>query len=168
MKRLVGVSALMMTAFLASTWADSTMADQWRCVMEKKVGAKLERDLKPMEFYLNDEEFRILDRPSIMKQYGVDPREGIWDDDKTATYYVRKASQDPRKQAWFPLEHSRSAKEGGPPRTMWTSDNIIGPMKVHIESGRFQVIKAGSYVWDGPDEGADPWFGFGTCRPYYD
>ena len=171
MKRLAGVSALMMTAFLASTWADSTMAEQWRCVVEKKVGAKLEKDLKPTEFYLNDEEFRILDRQSIVKQYETDPRESFWDFEKTATYYVRKASADPREAgSWYARDHP-DTKEGETPKSLWTDDEatvFLGDLKMDVASGRFQHTVLGGYVDFGPAEGDDPVFAFGTCRPYYD
>ena len=172
MKKLVGISAMVTTAFLMSTWADSTMADQWRCVVEKKVGAKLKKDLKPTEFYLNDEEFRILDRQSIVKQYETDPREGLWDFEKTASYYVRDASDDPREaDSWFALEHPTDTEEGEAPASLWTDETatiFFGDLRMHVASGRFQHTKLGGYAWQGPAEGDDPVFAFGTCRPYYD
>ena len=140
--------------------------------MEKKVGAKLEKDLKPTEFYLNDEEFRILDRPSIVKQYETDPRESFWDFDKTATYYVRVASADPREaQSWYTLDHPTDTKEGETPTSLWTDDTsttFLGDLKMEVASGRFQHTYLGGYVFQGPAEGDDPVFAFGTCRPYYD
>ena len=44
--------ALITAVLLVTAWADSTEASQWRCVTEKRVGAKLSKDLKPTEFYL--------------------------------------------------------------------------------------------------------------------
>ena len=171
MKELVGISAMITTAFLALTWADSSMAAQWRCIVERKVGAKLEKDLKPSEFYLSDEEFRILDHQSILKQYETDPRTSFWSFNNPARYYVREASADPRvADSWFALEQPAET-EGETPSSVWTdstASTIMGHLAMDVESGRFQHTARGGYVWQGPADGDDPVFSFGTCRPYYD
>lgn len=165
------LSAILATALLTSAWAESTMAEQWRCVVEKKVGANVSNDLAPAGFYLEGEEFRIADKATAVEQYGID-LEHTW----TATgedrdYFVRKASDDPRSGfSWYGVKAARDTKKGETPTALWTDDTadaLMGSLRVDVESGRFQHTAYGSYVWDG-SEGADPVFSFGTCRPYYD
>ena len=116
-------------------------------------------------------EFRIADYDSILKLYETDPRKSDWVD-TPATYFGRRASDDPRDaQSWYGLLVSHDAKEGEPPTSLWTDVRatiIMGDLTVHVPSGRFQHTDNGGYVWSGPDIGGDPSFAFGTCRPYYD
>jgi hypothetical protein len=77
----------------------------------------------------------------------------------------------PHKALFGGLDKPYDTPDGETPTSMWSDDFAkvkIGSFTFHVESGRFQFTKEGSYAWMGPEEGNDPAFSFGTCRPYYD
>ena len=163
--------ALITAILLATAWADSTEAKQWRCVTEKKVGAKLSKDLKPTEFYVDDEEFRVMDRESVLELYKIDPSTAFFDDHMEKDFLIRRASRDPRVvSSWLGLDIS-GGQEGEASPYMYASDltkTFLGGFDFDVQSGRFQFTQQGTYAWKGPEEGDDAAFSFGTYRPYYD
>jgi hypothetical protein len=159
--------ALIIAVLLATAWADSTEAEQWRCLTEKKVGAKVSQDLRPTAFYLDGEEFRVMDAASLLERYKVTPYT-----DSEASYFMRKSSEDPKNgNNWFGLKMPFDTPNGGTPKSLWSEEfakALLGSFIFHVESGRFQLTREGGYAWKGPEEGDDAAFSFGTCRPYYD
>lgn len=139
-------------------------------MVEKKVGVDLSNDLAPAGFQLEGEEFRIVDKATLVEQYGIDP-EASWALGEDRDYFVRRASDDPRRGiSWYGVGAGRDPKKGETPTDLWTDETgsiMMGHLRVNVVSGRFQHITKGSYPESGSD-GADPVFSFGTCRPYYD
>ena len=134
------------------------------------MGVKLSKDLKPTEFYLEGEEFRIMDKESVLEIYKIDPSESIlWGDAYDADFLLRKASSDPKEvSSWFGLD---TFLKESIVTSMWSLDAtkiFLGSFIFQVESGRFQFTDEGGYAWNGPEEGSDPAFSFGKCRPYYD
>ena len=131
------------------------------------MGAKLSQDLKPTEFYLEGEEFRVMDAESVRERYEVIPYSDI-----EPSYSYRKSSSDPTQSfAWGGLDKPYDTPDGETPTSLWSdkpSKAMIGSFIFHVESGRFQLAREGGYAWKGPEEGDDAAFSFGTCRPYYD
>ena len=162
--------ALITAVLLTTAWAYSTEASQWRCVTEKKVGVDISDDFRPANLYLGREEFRVMDKESVLELYKVDPSEHLFPQHYDMDFLVRKVWSDPKNhQSWFGLDSNIA--NVGLEDAKWSSDltkTFFGSFIFHVESGRFQFMKEGGYAWGGPEEGGDPSFSFGTCRPYYD